>query len=99
MLKPQGYGSGTGPAWRGGKTEGDMTCCIHCGHVDLVQAGIGKPLCVLVFRTDGTHYLREAGFCRSCMASTCGRAQCIPCNNRFRALEIEEKQARRFICL
>ncbi len=99
MLKPDGYGIGLGPDWKGGKVEHDNVTCIHCGKIDMVRPGLGQALAVMVFRADNTHYFKEAGFCRSCMAYHCPKPECQTCNNRFKRMEAEENQARKFICL
>ena len=100
MRNANGYATLIGPNFRGGVQEHDVVTCIHCGAVSMTRSKISGQLEVLVYRPDGTHYLREAGFCRSCMAPTCPKAECNgPCTNRFRRLDEEEKLARKFLCL
>lgn len=100
MLKPHGYASIVGPAYRGGVEEHDVINCIHCGGVSMTRSRTSGKLEVLIYRADGTHYLLEAGFCRSCMANVCPKPECNrTCSNRFRRYDEEEKLARKFICL
>lgn len=98
MLKPRGYGVGTDPNAHGNKVEHDYATCIHCGFIGGVRPGIGQPLSVMIFRADNTHYFKEMGFCRKCMDYVCPKAACQTCNgSRFKAMEIEENQARKLI--
>ena len=95
MRNPQGYAEIFNPGIA--VEEHDTVTCIHCGQVGMTKSSLSGIPEVLVYRPDGTHYLREAGFCRSCMNYTCGRKCCIECNNRFRKLEQEEKTAWKLI--
>lgn len=93
---PHGYGVIIGdPAHSFGIAEHDAVTCIHCGHIDMVRPSAGGPLQVMVFRRDGTHYFKDAGFCRSCMQPICPKCDGKPCNNRFRRMEREEAAARK----
>lgn len=99
MLNPNGYAHIIDPNAPGGESKHDVVTCIECGHIDMVRPGLGQPLSVMIFRTDGTHYFKECGFCRSCMQPVCPRCDGKPCNNRFRRIDAEEKQAwRQMIC-
>ena len=91
MLRANGYGVIIGPD---GNQENDVVTCVHCSRIEMVRPGVGKPLSVLVYRANGTHYLKEAGFCRNCMAPICPACDGKPCNNRFRQLDEDEKRAR-----
>jgi hypothetical protein len=96
MRFQQGYATISDPD-AGGLQEFDTITCIHCGGVSMTRSSTGQ-LEVMVFRADGTHYMKEAGFCRSCMKDICPRCVGKPCDNRFKRLEREEAAARRFIC-
>lgn len=80
-----------------GTTDYDMLSCIHCGSVSMTR-GIGGVPEVMVFRVDGTHYMKECGYCRSCSHLICPKCVGKPCSNRFRRMEQEEAEARKFIC-
>lgn len=89
MRNPHGYATIADPSF-GSIQEFDVLSCIHCGKVDMTRNPDGN-LSVLVYRADGTHYLKEAGFCRSCYKPICPRCVGKLCDNRFRRLEEEEK--------
>lgn len=96
MRNPQGYAQIIDPALAS-PVEFDTVTCIHCGQIGMTRSPGGK-LEVMVFRADGSHYMLEAGFCRSCMQVVCPKCSGKPCNNRFRRLDGEEKAAQRLIC-
>lgn len=98
MRNPHGYATIIDPAF-GGVQEFDVISCIHCGSVSMTKSALGN-LEVMVYRADGTHYMKEAGFCRSCMKPICPKCNRpgAPCNNRFRRMEQEEAAARKLIC-
>lgn len=91
MRHPHGFGQIIGdPAHAHGIAEHDTITCIHCGQVGMVKSSTTGKLEVMVFRADGTHYLKEAGFCRSCMEPVCPKCDGRPCNNRHRRMELLE---------
>jgi hypothetical protein len=97
MRNPQGYATIIHPA--GPLEEHDTVTCIHCGQIGMTRSSFSGIPEVLVYRADGTHYMREGGFCRNCMAHTCGRGCCVECNNRFRRMDNQETAARkRLLC-
>jgi hypothetical protein len=99
MRNPQGYAHIIDPGARLLKQEFDTITCIHCGHVDMTRAGMTGRLEVLVYRSDGTHYMKEAGFCRGCFRPICPVCEGKPCTNRFKKLELEESAANKLICI
>lgn len=96
MRNPHGYATIIDPAF-GSVQEFDTVSCIHCGSVSMTKSALGN-LEVMVYRADGTHYMKEAGFCRSCMKPICPRCVGKECSNRFKRMEMEETAARKFIC-
>lgn len=98
MLKPGGYATIIDPGARQLVTEHDAITCPHCGKVEMTKAGFGNPE-VLVFRADGSHYMRAAGFCRKCFQHVCPRCDGKECDNRFRRLDEQEAAAQKFICI
>lgn len=96
MRNAHGYATIADPSL-GGLQEFDVMNCIHCGKVEMTKGSSGN-LEVMVFRADGSHYLKECGFCRSCYKPICPKCNGKPCNNRFKRLEEEEKAASKFIC-
>lgn len=96
MRNPHGYATIVDPGK--GVEEFDTISCIHCGGISMTRSRLTNNLEVMVFRADGTHYMKEAGFCRSCMKPICPRCVGKGCNNRFRRLEAEEALARKLIC-
>lgn len=95
MRKPHGFGQIIGdPKHSYGVAEHDTVMCIHCGHIDMVRSSLSGKLEVMVIRADGTHYMKECGFCRSCMEPVCPKCAGKPCDNRFRRMEAEEKVVR-----
>lgn len=98
MRNPGGYATIIHPGTS--IEEHDTVTCIHCGQVNMTKSSISGIPEVMVYRADGTHYMREAGFCRNCMAHTCGRGRCLECNNRFKRIEAQEAATRkRLVCL
>jgi hypothetical protein len=93
MLKPHGYATITDPGAKRLVEEHDQLGCPHCGVVLSVKPG-GGPLQCMILRADGTHYFKDAGFCRSCMEPVCPRCDGKPCDNRHRRLDREEEAAR-----
>jgi hypothetical protein len=93
VLKPHGYSTITDPGARRLVEEHDTITCIHCGGISMTQAGHGTPQ-VMIFRPDGSHYLKEASKCRSCSDWQCPRCADKPCDNRHRRLDREEEAAR-----
>jgi hypothetical protein len=92
MLRPHGFGQIIGdPAHAHGMAEHDAVNCIHCGSISMVKSSTTGKLEVMVYRSDGTHYFKEAGFCRSCMAPICPRCDGKPCDNRFRRMDRQER--------
>lgn len=99
MRSPHGYATIIDPTFSSGNgvEEFDTMTCIHCGRVDMTRGPSGQ-LEVLVYRADGTHYLKQAGFCRNCYKEICPACVGKPCSNRFRRLDEQEAAARKFIC-
>lgn len=97
MLKPQGYATIIDPDARQQVQEFDTITCPHCGGVSMTRAGTTSKYEVLVFRADGTHYMKEAGFCRGCFQPICPRCDGKPCSNRFKRMEEEERAARKLL--
>lgn len=92
MRGAHGFGQIIGdPAHGLGMPDHDVVNCIHCGSVSMVKSSTTGKLEVMIFRADGSHYLKEAGFCRACMKPICPKCDGKPCNNRFRRLEEQEK--------
>lgn len=96
MRNPQGYAEIIDPTAPRMVTEYDTVTCIHCGSVSMTRGPKGR-LEVLVFRADGTHYMQEAGFCRSCYQEICPACVGKPCTNRFKRLEEEEARAQKML--
>lgn len=96
MRNAHGYGVIIDPVL--GVQESDQLSCIHCGAVDMLKSSLNGAIVAMVFKSDGSHYMKECGFCRSCMKHVCPRCDGKPCNNRFRRLEEQEAAARKFIC-
>jgi hypothetical protein len=98
MRNPQGYAEVIDPTHAFGRmvTEHDTITCIHCGRVNMTRGPTGKLEC-MVFRADGTHYFREAGFCRSCYQPVCPICDGKPCQNRFRIMDEAEARTRKLI--
>jgi hypothetical protein len=94
---PQGYNVVTAPGERA--LERDTLTCVHCGRVNFTK-GIGGQMQVLVFRSDASHYLVDAHFCRGCWGWVCPRKECTSeCKHRFKRMEEEEALARKvFAC-
>ncbi|SRR6266567_8086756 len=97
MRQPGGYATIIDPNARQLVQEHDTFTCPHCGSVSMTRSAATGKLETMVFRADGTHYMREAGFCRSCFQHVCPRCDGKPCDNRFRRMEDEEKLARKLI--
>jgi hypothetical protein len=98
MRKPDGYSIIIDPGGNNFVQEFDNVTCIHCGQISMTRSGTTGKLECLVFRADGAHHMREAGFCRNCYHHICPRCDGKPCVNRFRKLDGEEAAARRLIC-
>lgn len=103
MRNPHGYATISDPAL-GGLQEFDVMTCIHSycaggmgGSISMTKNFSGN-LEVMVFRADGTHYMKECGFCRSCMKPVCPICAGKPCSNRFKRMDEKEKAAQKFIC-
>jgi hypothetical protein len=97
MRNPQGYATIIQPG--GPIEEHDTITCIHCGQIGMTRSSFSGIPEVLVYRADGTHYMREAGFCRNCMAHICPRCVGKDCSNRFKKMDQDEAAARkRFLC-
>lgn len=91
MRSAHGYGVIAGdPAHNFGMQEHDTITCIHCGQIGMTKSSATGRLEVMVFRADGSHYFKEAGFCRSCFEPICPKCDGKGCNNRFKRLELEE---------
>lgn len=99
MRNPHGYATIIDPSFNGGSVqEHDTVTCIHCGFIGMTKSSLSGKLEILVFRADGTHYMKECGFCRSCFEPVCPKCDGKPCDNRFRRLDQQEAAARKFIC-
>lgn len=92
MLQQQGYATIIDPNSPIAVQEFDTITCPHCGSVSMTKTQGFNKYQVLVFKADGTHYMRDAGFCRSCYQPVCPKCDGKPCDNRFRRLEEEEKK-------
>lgn len=99
MLKPDGYGEVIAPPRVCEFREHDVVTCIHCGSVSMTRSGLTGKLEVLIFRADGSHYMRECGFCRNCYKPICPKCDGKPCDNRFRRMEEDEAAAQKLICI
>jgi hypothetical protein len=95
---PRGYAVIIDPTASRLTQEHDVITCIHCGNVQMTRGQSGALEC-MVFRADGTHYFRAAGFCRNCYRHVCPVCDGKPCTNRFRLMDEEEKWARKRIIL
>lgn len=94
MLKAHGFGQIIGdPAHGYGMAEHDLVNCVHCGGISMVKSSTTGKMEVMVFRADGTHYMKECGYCRSCMEPICPKCDGKPCDNRFRRMDKQEKAA------
>lgn len=97
MRNPQGYATIIHP--ERGIEEHDTVTCIHCGQIAMTKSSFSGIPEVLVYRADGTHYLRPCDFCRNCMAYYCPRCIGKPCMNRFKKMELDEAADRKkFLC-
>lgn len=94
MRSPHGYATIIGdPAHGFGMVEHDAVTCIHCGGVSMTRSATSGRLEVMVFRADGSHYFKEAGFCRSCFQPICPKCDGRGCSNRFARMEQLERGA------
>lgn len=94
MLKAHGFGHIVGdPAHSFGMAEHDLVNCVHCGGISMLKSSLTGKMEVMVMRRDGTHYMKECGYCRSCMEPICPKCDGKPCDNRFRRMEDQEKAA------
>lgn len=98
MRNPHGYAVIFDPDLRGGVEEHDTITCPHCGSIGMTKSSSTGRLEVLIFRADGSHYLKECGFCRSCMEPVCPRCDGKPCDNRHRRIDAMEALAHKLIC-
>lgn len=100
MRRPDGYSAVTDPGGPRLTQEADLVTCIHCGHIDMTRFPNGN-LEVMIQRADGSHYFKQAGFCRNCMHHICPKCDGKPCRNRFAYLDEIEKAARKLqlVCL
>lgn len=94
MRTPGGYATIIDPDARQAVQEFDTFTCAHCGGISMARGPNGKPE-VMVFRADGSSYMLEAGFCRSCFSHICPRCLGKPCDNRFRRIDRQEAEAQR----
>jgi hypothetical protein len=96
MRSPHGYFISVDPA-ASTSQENDIMSCAHayCGNgngsIHMVKSSLTGKLEVMVFRADGSHYFKECGYCRSCMAPVCPICDGKPCNNRHRRMEAMEE--------
>jgi hypothetical protein len=97
MRQPGGYATIIDPGASRLVEEFDTITCPHCGFVAMTRAGLRATPQVMIFRADGTHYMKDAGFCRDCYQHVCPRCDGKPCDNRFRRLDREEAEARKLI--
>lgn len=97
MRTPGGYATIIDPDAKHAVQEFDTFVCAHCPSVQMTKGPNGK-LEVLVYRADGSHYMKEAGFCRSCFQHICPACIGKPCFSRFKRLDQEEAAFRKFIC-
>lgn len=96
MRNAEGYSVIVSPGER--PVEHDTATCGHCQQITFTQSTMGKPQ-VLVFRADGSHVMRDIGFCRNCFRHICPRCEgkdCLPFEKR---IDAEERVARRLVCL
>lgn len=94
MRNAEGYSVIT-PA--GGRViEHDTTTCGHCNAVEFTK-GAGAQMKVIVFKTDGSHELRDARICHTCWRWVCPKRQCDECVPFEKRLDIEEKKLRGLI--
>ncbi len=98
MRTPGGYATIIDPGASQLVTEFDTITCPHCGNVSMTK-GTSGALETMVFRSDGSHYMRAAGFCRKCYQHVCPKCDGKDCDNRFRRLDEQEAAARKFICI
>ena len=82
-----------------GKTtvEFDSCLCGHCGRIMLLRAGMNTVPQMVVVRADGSNYLRDAGFCRSCWQHVCPACDGKECKPHLKQVEEEEAAARRLL--
>lgn len=97
MRNPRGYATIVDPDL--GVQEFDTITCAHCGSVTMSQTTINSTPQVMVYRADGTHYMKDAGFCRACFAHICPRCNGKECSNRFKRLDQEEALMRKLAAI
>lgn len=91
MRDAGGYSIVTSPGER--PVEHDLARCAHCPFIMFMKPGFSRPQ-TLIFRADGTHYEREAGFCQSCYQHVCPRCDGKDCQPYEKKVDLEEKAAR-----
>lgn len=80
--------------------ERDTYTCGHCQNISFtenVTVGGTRKLQVLLFRSDGSHVMADAGFCRNCFRHICPRCDGKPCVPFEKRLDDEERSARGLI--
>lgn len=82
-----------------GIQEFDAITCAHCGGVSMTQTTVNSTPQVLVYRADGTHYMKDAGFCRACFSHICPLCNGKECSNRFKRIDEEEKLCRKLLAI
>ena len=96
MRNAPGYSIITSPGERA--VENDVTKCAHFQRVMLLAPGFSAPF-MMVFRADGSHYMRDSVKCLNCYQHICpaceAKRECVPFEKK---VDEEEKAARRLIC-
>lgn len=96
MRNAEGYSVVVSPGER--PIEHDTATCAHCQGISFTKSPGGK-LQVLMFKNDGSHVLRDIGFCRNCYRYVCPRCEGKECVPFEKKLDLEEAAARKFTCL
>ena len=96
MRDAGGYSIITAPGERA--VENDLENCAHCQAVQFLRAGLGGNPEIMIFRADGTHYLREARRCSNCWKFVCPKPGCNQDCVPFEKKLDQEERAARFIC-
>jgi hypothetical protein len=97
MLNAPAYSEIIRPGER--SIEHDSTVCKHCGRIMLMKPGFGSKPFMVVMRADGTHYEREAGFCRNCYGHICPVCDGKGCKPYLAKIDEDEAaQRKRLIC-
>ena len=97
MRNPMGYATIIDPTASRLTEEFDTITCPHCGTVAMTKAAMTGCVEVLIYRADGTHYMREVSRCLKCYQHVCPKCEGKPCSNRFARLDEEERAAARII--